>query len=61
MNYEEMKTKEDDKSKDTSEEKTKLVEGAITEMEKTFGLGSVKRSRIVTRGFSLNEIVESSS
>lgn len=56
-----MKTKADTETKDTSEEKTKLVEGAIAEMEKTFGLGSVKRSRIVTRGFSLNEIVESSN
>lgn len=36
----------------------KLVQEAIEEMEKSFGKGVKKKSRIVSRGFSLNELVK---
>lgn len=40
------------------EEGSKILQEALVEMEKTFGLGLAKKSRIVSRPFTLNEIVK---
>ena len=46
-----------DTEKETDKEK-RLVEEAILELEKSFGSGSKRKSKIVSRGFSLNELVK---
>lgn len=47
---------------DTQTEETetndKIIEEAILELEKSFGAGSAKKSKIVSRAFSLNELVK---
>jgi hypothetical protein len=48
-----------DKDQTIEEDGTsKLVQEAIQEMEKSFGTGVKKKSRIVSRAFSLNELVK---
>tara|TARA_B100000886_G_C20294798_1_gene437047 strand:- start:584 stop:754 length:171 start_codon:yes stop_codon:yes gene_type:complete len=38
----------------------RVLEESLFELEKSFGLGSARKSRIVSRGFTLNEIVKDS-
>lgn len=54
-----MKTQEDSVKTKKSDEDPVVLE-AITELEKSFGLGVARKSRIISRGFSLNEIVKDS-
>ena len=49
-----------DMPKEPIDQEPKIIQEALQEMEKSFGLGTNKKSRIVSRGFSLNEIVEDS-
>ena len=49
----------DTDSRDEDSQK-KLLEETLAELEKSFGLGTAKKSRIVSRGFTLNEIVKDS-
>lgn len=54
-----MKTANNDVKHEEVDEKPVVVE-AISEIEKSFGLGVAKKSRIVSRAFTLNEIVKDS-
>lgn len=46
---------QDSEEKDTN---NKVIEEALAELEKSFGSGVTKKSKIVSRGFSLNELVK---
>ena len=48
---------EDSKKEESEDKDTKILVEAVAEMEKSFGLGTSKKSKLVSRGFTLNEIV----